>query len=608
MDGFLRQSTASQSRTIGPFIDDTDFKTPETALTIANTDIKLMANGAASANKNSGGGTHRQSGHYGVTFDATDTATVGELTGSIVVAGALPVWFKFVVLEEAVYDAQFATSAPGYVVDQPVNTTKVGGTTQTAGDLAALINTVDDFLDTEIAAIKAKTDNLPTDPADASDIAAAFAVTNGKIDVVDDFLDTEIAAIKAQTDLLPSDPADQSLVIAATNAIMTRLGTPVADVSTDIAAIKTETASIKAKTDNLPTDPADQSLLITAISAVETKVDDLPTNAELATALGTADDAVLAQVALVKAVTDKVNTTLESVGSPTDYVFTARALAQAPSGTGASAVAIADEVQTRTIAAVTIVNGLAANTVNASALAADAVTEIQAGLASQTSVDDLPTNAELATALGTADDAVLAQVALVKAKTDNLPSDPADQSLIIAATDALVTLIDNIPTNAELATALGTADDAVLAQVALVKAVTDKVNTTLESVGSPTDYVFTSRALAQAPSGGGSAPTAAQIADAVWDEPLAGHLGAGSTGDQLNNAAAAGNPWAAIIEGAYTAEDILRVLAAVAAGKSTVVALGNGQAVATFRSLDDGEDMVVANMNQSARTTVTLGV
>lgn len=40
--------------------------------------------------------------------------------------------------------------------------------------------------------------------------------------------------------------------------------------------------------------------------------------------------------------------------------------------------------------------------------------------ATQTSVDDLPTNAELATALGTADDAVLTQVALVKAQTDKL--------------------------------------------------------------------------------------------------------------------------------------------------------------------------------------------
>ena len=104
MPGFLKQSTASQSRALGPFVDDTDFKTAATGLTIANTDIKLMINGAASANKNSGGGTHRANGVYGVTFDATDTATVGEIFVSVVVAGALPVFATFVVVEEAVYD------------------------------------------------------------------------------------------------------------------------------------------------------------------------------------------------------------------------------------------------------------------------------------------------------------------------------------------------------------------------------------------------------------------------------------------------------------------------------------------------------------------------
>jgi hypothetical protein len=113
MDGFLRQATASQSRVIGPFIDDADFKTPETGLTIANTDIKLVINGAASADKNSGGGTHRANGKYSITFDATDTATVGEVSVSVLVSGALLVWHKFVVLEEAVYDAMFAASAPG---------------------------------------------------------------------------------------------------------------------------------------------------------------------------------------------------------------------------------------------------------------------------------------------------------------------------------------------------------------------------------------------------------------------------------------------------------------------------------------------------------------
>jgi len=61
--------------------------------------------------------------------------------------------------------------------------------------------------------------------------------------------------------------------------------------------------------------------------------------------------------------------------------------------------------------------------------------------ASQTSVDDVPTNAELATALGTADDAVLAQVALVKAKTDLIPAAPAAVGDIPTATanaDALL--------------------------------------------------------------------------------------------------------------------------------------------------------------------------
>lgn len=37
-------------------------------------------------------------------------------------------------------------------------------------------------------------------------------------------------------------------------------------------------------------------------------------------------------------------------------------------------------------------------------------------------------------------------------------------------------------------------------------------------------------------------PTAAAIADAVWDESIAGHLGVGSTGEALDNAGAAGSP------------------------------------------------------------------
>lgn len=54
----------------------------------------------------------------------------------------------------------------------------------------------------DLDAIKSKTDNLPADPADASDIASAFTSLNTKVDTIDDLLDSEIGAIKTKTDQL----------------------------------------------------------------------------------------------------------------------------------------------------------------------------------------------------------------------------------------------------------------------------------------------------------------------------------------------------------------------------------------------------------------------
>jgi len=48
-------------------------------------------------------------------------------------------------------------------------------------------------------------------------------------------------------------------------------------------------------------------------------------------------------------------------------------------------------------------------------------------------------------------------------------------------------------------------------------------------------------------------PTSADIADAVWDEVLSGHLTAGSTGNALNAAGSAGDPWSTALPGAYGA-------------------------------------------------------
>lgn len=53
--------------------------------------------------------------------------------------------------------------------------------------------------------------------------------------------------------------------------------------------------------------------------------------------------------------------------------------------------------------------------------------------------------------------------------------------------------------------------------------------------------------------GAAAPPSAASIADAVWDEALSGHLSAGSTGEALNAAGGAGDPWVTSLPGSYSA-------------------------------------------------------
>lgn len=115
----------------------------------------------------------------------------------------------------------------------------------------------------------------------------------------------------------------------------------------------------------------------------------------------------------------------------------------------------------------------------------------------------------------------------------------------------LDTQLDALPTNAELATALGTADDATLAAIAALS---------IPSAGTIADAVW-DEALAGHATGGSAgaalsaanAPTAAAVADAVWDEAIAGHAISGSTGEALAAAGGAGDPWITALPGSYSA-------------------------------------------------------
>ncbi len=103
---WLKQSTAT-TLALGPFVDDTDGKTAETALTISQSDVLLWKEGGTTlAQKNeSTSCTHRSNGVYTCPINATDTNTLGTLVVSVAESGALPVRQDYIVLPANIYDS-----------------------------------------------------------------------------------------------------------------------------------------------------------------------------------------------------------------------------------------------------------------------------------------------------------------------------------------------------------------------------------------------------------------------------------------------------------------------------------------------------------------------
>lgn len=108
----VRQSTA-RTVMLGPFLDKTDGVTEEVGLAGGGTE--LSKNGATFG-AGPTLGTHDSEGYYPISLSTSHTDTVGSLLiKSHDSATHLPVWQRCIVLEEAVYDAMYAASAPGYL-------------------------------------------------------------------------------------------------------------------------------------------------------------------------------------------------------------------------------------------------------------------------------------------------------------------------------------------------------------------------------------------------------------------------------------------------------------------------------------------------------------
>lgn len=147
---------------IGPFLDEDDGKTAETALSIVQADIRLSKNGGDFAQSNDvGGATHDEFGWYYLTLDATDTGALGRLIVAIHDSGnALPVWREFMVMPENVWDSLIGGTdylqADAVQVEGVDATDQINAECDTAIVDAALatatnLQTVDDNVDAVLA-------------------------------------------------------------------------------------------------------------------------------------------------------------------------------------------------------------------------------------------------------------------------------------------------------------------------------------------------------------------------------------------------------------------------------------------------------------------------
>jgi hypothetical protein len=280
----------------------------------------------------------------------------------------------------------------------------------------------------------------------------------------------------------------------------------VEQIRTEMDDNSTKLASIVADTNELQTDWTNGGRLdlILDARASQTSVDDVPTNAELATALAAADDAVLAAIAALNNLSQANIRTAIGLGS--------------------------------------------------------------ANL--DTQLADLPTNSELSTALASADDAVLAAIAAL----NNLSIANVRTAVGLASAN-LDTQLDALPTAAELSTALAAADDAVLAAIAA-----------LNNLSSA------------------QAETAAAAALTAYDPPTKAELD--TAVDALPTAAenAAAILAAGDVDG-YSLEETLKLCLAALAGKLS----GAATTTIEIRAADDSKVRITATVDEDGnRTSVTL--
>jgi hypothetical protein len=407
----------------------------------------------------------------------------------------------------------------------PTVTTLTGHTAQT-GDVYALANGATGFaaIDTVVDAIKAKTDNLPADPADDSDIDTQLVAIAGYLDTeiaaILAAVDTEVAAIKAKTDNLPADPADQSAVEAAISAAHATTDGKIDTIDGIVDSILVDTGTtLDGKADQIV------AATITNAAGVDIAADIIAIKAETAAILVDTGTTLDGKIDTIDGIVDAI---LVDTGTTLDTDIQSVINNQVVIDGKLDAI---DNFLDTEVAAILEDTG---TTLPASLAAMDGKIDTIDGIVDSILVDTGTTlQGELDGIQADTED-IQTKIGVAGAGLTAVPWNAAwDAEVQSECADALTAY--DPPTNAEME-----ARTIVAASYFDPAADTVAHVTLVDTTTTNTDMVA-------------AAPSAASVADAVWDETLGDHLGAGSTGNALNAAGAAGDPWATAIPGAYGA-------------------------------------------------------
>ena len=491
------------------------------------------------------------------------------------------------------------------------------------------------------------------------DTTVSSRASQTSLDTLDDLVDTEVAAIKTKTDQLTFTVANQvdsnSLTIGANvitaSALATDAVNEIADqVWDELLSGHTGAGSTGAGLSSASSagDPWSTALPGSYGAGTAGKIVGDNVNATISsrasqTSLDTLDDLVDTEVGAIKTKTDQLTFTIANQVDSNSLTIGANAITASALATDA-----VNEIQSGlatptniTAASGIAVSSIGANVITASALATDAVNEIAdqvwdellsghttsgstgAGLTSASSAGDpwstaLPgsygagtagkivgdnVNATISsrasqTSLDTLDDLVDTEVGAIKTKTDQLTFTIANQvdsnSLTIGAnaitasalaTDAVNEIQSGLATPTNITAASGIVLSPVTHTGARIPNVTlTDTATNLTNAATAGDLTATMKSSVTT-----AVPTVSQTADQVWDELLSGHTTGGSTGAGLTSASSAGDPWSTVIPASYGAGTAGKIL-----GDNVNATISSRASQTSLDTLDDYVDTEVA--------------